>query len=128
MVDCLKNATILYVEDDEAVREGFTRALMRMGKTVHVAKDGQEGIELWEKYRPDIVISDIKMPRLGGIEMANHIKVEHPEQIIIFTTAHSDMSCMVRALSIGANAYITKPVDKDRLKDKLETLISEQYV
>jgi len=59
-----KEISILYVEDEKDVREGYTRALQRVSKNVFIAEDGLEGLKLYKKHKPEIIISDIKMPKI----------------------------------------------------------------
>jgi diguanylate cyclase (GGDEF)-like protein len=118
----LKQITILYVEDDDIVREAYKRTLKRLSKKLFIACDGVEGIELYKKHRPDIIISDIKMPNKNGIEMAKEIKNINPNQIILFTTAHTESGFTLEALDLQVDGYITKPVDKKRLRSKLTAL------
>ncbi|HIP31000.1 MAG TPA: diguanylate cyclase [Sulfurospirillum arcachonense] len=122
MVDYLKQITILYVEDEEAVREGYERALNRYCKNLYVAKDGLEGLELYKNLSPDIVISDINMPRQNGIEMAKQILSINKNQAILFTTAHTESEYTLEALNLNVDGYLIKPVDKKKLKIKLENI------
>ena len=79
----LKQTTILYVEDDKDVRDAYKRTLRRFFKEVFIASNGAEGLELYKRYRPDIVMSDIKMPKKNGIEMAKEIKNNfQPDKLI----------------------------------------------
>jgi len=115
----LNDISILYVEDDKLVRSAYQRTLSRLSKKLFVAKDGVEGLELYKKYRPDIVISDIRMPHKNGIEMTKEIREINPEQIILFTTAHTESDYTLEALDMHVDGYLTKPVDKNVLKQKL---------
>lgn len=118
----LNNISLLYVEDDPQVREGYERALRRHSRELYVAKDGREGLECFRQHHPDIVITDIKMPNINGIEMARAIKSGDPGEPIIFTTAHTEAKYMLEALDIQAEGYLTKPIDKARLLEKLESI------
>jgi diguanylate cyclase (GGDEF)-like protein len=111
--------TILFVEDEPEVRFELKRFLQRYSREVLVATNGEEGIELFRENTPDIVISDIKMPKMNGIDMAKKIKELSPEQIIIFTTAHSDNNYFLEAIEMQVNGYILKPVDLGLLKKKI---------
>jgi diguanylate cyclase (GGDEF)-like protein len=125
LVDYAKKVTILYVEDEDDIREGYQRALTRYCKHLYLAKDGQEGVEQYKKYSPDIVISDINMPRRNGIEMAKEIIAINPNQRIIFTTAHTEATYTIEALNLQVDGYLIKPVDKKKLKAKLEKVSKE---
>ena len=119
MKEYIKQVSILYVEDEESIRDGYVRALTRYCKELYVAKDGLEGLELYIKYSPDVVITDINMPRKNGVEMAQEIKSINPEQVIIFTTAHTESQYTIKALNMQADGYLIKPIDKKKLKTKL---------
>ncbi len=116
------DVSILYVEDEAAIREGYGRALQRICQTVHLAENGEEGLELYRKYRPDIIVSDIRMPRMDGIDMVKAIKAIDPECAFIFTTAYNDSNYMLEALEMQANGYLQKPVQKRLLQEKIVRL------
>ncbi|NPA88547.1 MAG: diguanylate cyclase [Epsilonproteobacteria bacterium] len=118
----LKNLTCLYVEDDEMIRDIFALMLKRYFKEVIIATNGKEGLELFKTCKPDIIISDIRMPIMDGIEMAREIKKIDPSAYIIFVTAFSDSEYLQSALELGAEGYITKPVEKEKLLQKLNFL------
>ena len=115
----LKNIRILYVEDDENIREQFLEILEIYIDTVYVSSDGEEGLAAYEKYLPDIVITDIRMPGLSGLEMATAIKELKPEQPVLITTAFSDAEFLIEAVEIGVDGYIIKPIDVAKLLDSL---------
>ncbi len=117
--DFLKTATILYVEDEDDVREGYARVLSRYAKELYLAENGEVGLELFKKHAPDIVITDIRMPKKNGIDMAKEIKEINPNQSLIFTTAHGESTYLLEAIEVQADAYILKPVAKDVLKNKI---------
>ena len=111
VIQKLKDFTILYVEDDANTRESISMILKPLFKEVYIAKDGIEGLELY-KNNPDIVLTDIKMPNMDGIEMSRKIKQKNPEQIILFFTAFDDKSYFLDAIDIGINGYVFKPLDE----------------
>ena len=96
----LKTSTILYVEDDHEVRLGYSKALSRIAKTLYTANDGEEGLRLFNEYTPDIVITDLKMPHKCGIEMTKEIRKINPEQVVLFTTAHTDPHSTFKSMPI----------------------------
>ncbi|NOR57470.1 MAG: diguanylate cyclase [Sulfurimonas sp.] len=110
-----KEVTILYVEDEKDVREGYARALQRVSQNLFTAKDGLEGLKLYEKHKPDIIISDIKMPNMNGLEMAKAIKDIDENANIIFTTAHSESAYLLEAIELHVEGYLLKPVQKKSL-------------
>jgi diguanylate cyclase (GGDEF)-like protein len=115
--------SILYVEDEKSIREGYAKALHRLCDKLYVAENGKEGLKLYKKHKPDIIISDIKMPVMSGIEMVRAIRQINPDECcIIFTTAHSDNAYLFEALELQVNGYLLKPVQKNILKSKIESL------
>ncbi|MCU7836009.1 MAG: response regulator, partial [gamma proteobacterium symbiont of Taylorina sp.] len=121
-----KIATILYVEDEEGVRQGYERALKRHAKELYIAADGERGLELFIEYHPDIVVTDINMPKMNGIEMAQAIKKINPDQQIIITTAHSETGYFMEAIELQINGYLLKPVDKNILTKKILEIAKNQ--
>ena len=112
--------TILYVEDEEGVRTQLVKFLKNLGSEIFVAVDGKDGLEEYKKHNPDIVISDIKMPNMDGIDMVQTIKEIDKNQPIIFTTAFSNSGFFMDAIDLGVDGYILKPIDLEKLKNKIE--------
>ncbi len=124
----MKNSSslvILYVEDDEQVREGYTRTLRRLCSNLILASNGAMGLEYYLKYRPDIIISDINMPIMNGISMAKEIKKVDLEAMIIFTTAHGESSYLLDAIGLQVSGYLIKPVKKSDLVNIVQKLSSD---
>ena len=121
-MDKLARLKVLYVEDDEFIREELSETLEFDVKELYVAKDGLEGLEKFKKFSPDIVISDVKMPKMNGLEMSKKIKQISASTPIIITTAFSDSNYLMEAIKIGVNRYVTKPVDIDKLYEALNEL------
>lgn len=115
----LKSLNVLYVEDDDEVRPLLARFLQRWVKEVHIAINGQEGFEAYQKFRPDVIITDIKMPVMDGLEMAKAIKSQHREVPIIVITAYSERDYFIRSIEVGVDQYVTKPVDTDALLEAI---------
>ncbi|MBF0606424.1 MAG: response regulator [Candidatus Magnetobacterium sp. LHC-1] len=111
----LRTLTVLYVEDEAGIRENIGEAINRRVGCLHQAENGQEGLELYIKHKPDIVITDIKMPLLNGLEMAREIKKLNPKAQIIITTAFSERELFLDAINIGVNQYVLKPINRDNL-------------
>jgi putative two-component system response regulator len=111
----LKTLSVLYVEDDEEIRELLSRFLQRWVGTLHTANNGQEGAEAFHQHHPDVVVTDIKMPVMDGLEMASAIKSSSSDVPIIVITAYSERDYFIRAIEIGVDQYVTKPVNTDIL-------------
>ncbi len=117
--------TILYVEDEAGIRENVKRPLGYFSSELYIACDGKEGLELYKEHLPDIVVTDIKMPHMSGIEMSQAIKAINPKHHIIITTAHNESDFFMNAIEMHIDAYILKPVDIELLEEQVER-ISEQ--
>lgn len=117
--DELKQISLLYVEDDEAIRKQVSHFLQRKTGQLWVANDGQQGLNLFMVNRPDIVLTDIMMPVMNGLEMVRAIKEKYPETPVIFTTAFNDAAYLLEAIKLRADNYVLKPVDFDELSEAL---------
>jgi len=106
---------LLYVEDEEAAREEVQTLLRRWVREVLTARDGHEGLELFRQQAPDLVVTDLRMPVMSGLDMARAIRKLDPEARIIVTTAHSDTSFFLEAIDLGVDHYVMKPIDLERL-------------
>ena len=115
----LKNFTILYVEDDDIVRKNALEYLRRISKEVIEAKNGKEAIKLWKNHKPDIIITDINMPHLNGLDMASYIRANDKNVQIIIATAYSDTHYLLRAVELQLVKYIVKPITKEKLYQAL---------
>ncbi|MGD0283559.1 MAG: response regulator [Dissulfurispiraceae bacterium] len=107
--------TVLYVEDDPHARKTVTEILKRVIRTVYTAENGKDGLEAFKQHNPDIVITDIRMPVMSGLDMARKIREGNSTKQIIVTTAHSDTDYFLAAIDIAVDQYVLKPVQSDRL-------------
>ncbi len=107
--------SILIVDDDPAILEGMKRLLARVVGTVYAATNGQEGIECFNAYKPDVVISDIRMPVMDGLEMARVIRELSSDHPIAIISAHDDTRLLLKSIDIGIDKYLLKPVRTDLL-------------
>lgn len=122
-MDNFKKYTILYIEDDDGVRTVNSRFLNRMFKNLYEARDGQEGFELYEKHKPDIILTDIKMPKLDGISLAKKIRKNDKDTKIIISTAFSDKDYLMDAIELKLEKYIIKPLTNRNLLPALNKAI-----
>jgi len=118
----LKNLVCLYVEDEDFIRDSFSLMLRRYFKEVITAENGKDGLEKFKSNDVDIVISDIRMPTMDGIEMVKHIKDIDPKTYVIFITAFSDTEYLKAAIDLNIEGYLTKPIDRNILIKKLNFL------
>lgn len=106
---------ILYVEDEEMVRDSFCRYFSRYFKYVDVAVDGEDGLSKVKAKNYDIIITDIQMPKMNGIEMIKKIKEIQPSARFIVATAFSDTRYFIDSISLKVDKYIIKPIDFSEL-------------
>ena len=106
---------ILYVEDESELRDHVAFALRLHIVRVVTAVNGREAVELVQVSRPDIVISDIRMPVMDGLELASVLQQKYPAIPFILCTAFSDTDYLLKAIELGVAAYIPKPIDTMRL-------------
>ncbi len=111
----LSNLRVLLVEDDlDTLRQMEIMLRRRCGK-VYTANNGKLGIKAYESVDPDVIITDLKMPLMGGIEMSRKIRETDRETPIIITTAFDDKEVILKAVDVGINKYIVKPIDTEAL-------------
>jgi YesN/AraC family two-component response regulator len=125
----LKKFSVLYVEDDDEIRDQLANFIKRRVGALHIASNGQEGLLAFDAHRPDIVVTDILMPVMDGLKMAEKIKAISPPTPIIVTTAFNETNFFLKAIDIGVDKYVIKPVNTDILGSVLaqcaHTLLSE---
>ena len=111
---------ILVVDDEKSTLSMFRLFLSAYGYTVLTAENGTEGLQLFEKEKPPIVITDIKMPGVDGIELLRRIKEINEMTEVIMITGHGDMELAVKALDLNATDFINKPIQKPALDSALK--------
>ena len=114
-----KQIKILYVEDEAGTRDQITRLLAGQGYDTLYAANGKEGLELFQTHHPDIVITDIMMPFMNGLDMAREIRAQDNTTQIIVTTAFNDTDYLLAAIEIGINQFVTKPISLQKLFDSV---------
>lgn len=122
-LEILKNKNLLYVEDDEDTLQASAMILEDYVQKLFFARDGQEGLEIFENNPIDIVVSDILMPKLNGIEMIKNIRQKSKQIPIIITTAHTETQYLLDAIHLKVDGYILKPVILEDLFFTLEKTI-----
>jgi len=114
------NLTILYVEDEALIRQNAVEYLGRICKTVFEAEDGFQALQLYHDSKPDIIISDIKMPHINGLEFARKIRQIDKTTPIIIATAHTETDYLLQAVELQLVKYIVKPITAPKLKSALD--------
>lgn len=116
--------TVLYVEDENIFRTVLKEILEETVTNVVLADNGMAGLEAFEKYHPQIVITDIAMPRLNGLQMLKAIKKIRPDIRTIVTTSYSETEYFLEAIELGVNRFILKPFDRSQFKEIISDLVS----
>ncbi|MGH1345071.1 MAG: sigma-54-dependent transcriptional regulator [Nannocystales bacterium] len=104
-------ASILVVEDEEGVREFLVECLQDDDHDVHSAVDGQDGLDTLRRRGFDVVLTDLKMPRVDGMELLRTVRAEQPEVEVVMLTAHGGVESAIEATKLGVMEYLEKPVD-----------------
>ena len=121
---------VIVVDDQTAVREGLVTSLETMQgvEVVGSASDGEEAVELVAALSPDVVLMDLRMPRVDGVEATRCIRADHPETQVVVLTTYADDESIVGALRAGAIGYLTKDAGRDHIRRALEAAASGQAV
>src|ERR1700729_2289649 len=116
----MRQERVLIVEDEENERSGLAEIVTSWGYRAETARDGVEGLEKAAQWSPSIVITDLKMPRMGGIELLGQLAEQDATIAVILVTAQGTIDSAVQAMRLGAYDYITKPIDTQRLRAMLQ--------
>jgi DNA-binding NtrC family response regulator len=111
---------VLIVEDEENERTGLAELVSSWGYRAETARDGAEGLEKVSHWCPSIVVTDLKMPRMGGLELLERVASDAQTMAVIVVTAQGTIDSAVQAMRMGAYDYITKPIDTNRLRTILQ--------
>ena len=113
---------ILIVDDDPSMRMALMESVRRLGYDVQGAMDGADAVELVGRYKPWLVVTDLKMPRLGGLDLIKEIKSRSPQTLMVLMTAYGTVETAVEAMKYGASDYILKPFSTDLLERVIANL------
>ena len=117
---------VLVVDDEPALREGLSQRLQGWGFDVTTAVNAAEADRAMDRRRPDLVLTDLMLPGISGIELLRRFKRHDPDVAVIVMTAHGNVDAAVEAMKAGATDFLTKPIDADALRALLESLVAEQ--
>ena len=124
----MKNNKILIVDDEHLIRWSLEQNLKKQGYEIITAGDGEEAMRLVREQQPDLVLQDIQLPGISGIEVLEKIKEYDDDIIVIMLTAHSGLETAVNAMRLGAYDYVSKPFNLDepflalRIKPQFEAI------
>ncbi len=118
------NISVLFVEDNDTIRFLYDRLLSKRVRRFFIAENGQEGLEIYKQHTPDLIITDISMPVMDGLEMIGYIKEINPEVKVIVMSAYSIKEYFLEAINLGVNGYLIKPVEAKKLFSLIDELAS----
>src|ERR1035437_8780098 len=121
-------ATILVVDDKEMMRDSLSLALARAGHKAVTSGDPSEAQALVREHGPGCVITDLKMPKMDGIELFQKIRAEHPDVPVVLMTAFATISTAVQAMRLGAFDYVQKPFESDEILVVVDRAIQHQQL
>ena len=117
-----ESLSVLVVDDEPAFREGLRQALKQEGFIVHLAADGEEALEVWQTYHPDIVLLDVMLPRMSGIDVCRKIRASDDTPVIMVSARNEEIDAVV-ALEVGADDYVSKPYRVRELIARMRTVL-----
>jgi two-component system response regulator PilR (NtrC family) len=118
--------TILVVDDEDIIRESLTFILAKEGYEVREAANGRVAVELMREHAIDVLLTDLEMPEMKGIELLEHVTRSSPETMVVIITAYGSVETAIAALRKGAVDYILKPVEFDELLLKVKRLLTQR--
>jgi DNA-binding response OmpR family regulator len=124
--DVLAKLRILVVEDDEDMGENLQRILTLAGYQVHLARDGAEAITVLQTQPFHLVLTDLLMPRMGGLELLGEIRRLGPSLPVVFLTAFGNRTAFTRAMDLGAVDFVTKPFRVDSLLRLIQAILDQR--
>lgn len=119
----LKRLSVLFAEDDEIMRLQVTETLKIFFGKVLIAKDGFEAFEIFQLEKPDIILSDIKMPKIDGLQLIEKIRDQNQVIPIIILTSYSDQNTLLRAANSGIDGYILKPLELNNFLETFDKIL-----
>lgn len=123
-MDKQKNIKILVVEDDEIARENEVEYLQEYFQNIYEAKDAIEALKIYEQVQPSIIITDIQMPKLNGLEFVQRIREKNDEVQIIILTAFCDKEYLLKAIELKLVKYLVKPINEKEFYKALQTCVN----
>ncbi len=114
-----ETAQVLVVDDEGAIRYSVSKTLQRVGYNVTEAASGEEALDSMKKHHYDVVLTDIRMPGLTGVELLKRIKEQAPDAIVILMTGYASLGTAVEALRLGAHDYLIKPSSSQDIRQSV---------
>src|SRR5438552_2565840 len=119
---------VLVVDDEASARSGLEKLLRQEGFSVHVAADGPSALAIAGEHPPDVVVTDLKMPGMDGVELLTKLREQDRDLPVVVVTAFGEVASAVHAMRAGADDYLTKPVDFDALTLSIERALQRRVL
>jgi DNA-binding NtrC family response regulator len=116
----MREFTVLIVDDEDDFREITVKRLSKKGLTVFSAESGPKALQILDEQRIDVVLLDVKMPEMDGIETLRHIRSRKPLVEVVLLTGHASVDSGIEGMKLGAFDYLMKPIELDPLCEKLD--------
>lgn len=124
----LNNYTLLFVEDETGIRENFCEYFSLLFKEVYCACDGLEALEIYQEETIDLIITDIKMPNMDGIELVTKIRETDKITDIVVASAHTDVELLLSSIPLNLIEYVVKPLTEDKLYHIFEQFLDTKQI
>lgn len=125
MYSGLLSYKILIIEDEQETRQNYALYLKTLFNEVYEAQDGEKGYQIYQEINPHIMIVDINLPKLNGLELLKKVRQNDQSTKAIMLTAHTDKDFLLEATTLKLNRYLVKPVNRKDLKEALTTAVKE---
>ena len=115
LISVSKGVSLLYVEDDRMLQQETAQLLKNFFEKIDLARNGEEGLEVFEPGKYEIIITDINMPKVNGVEMEKAIRRKDRHQMIIVISAHDEPHYLIDLINAGVQRFLSKPIDLTEL-------------
>jgi len=121
----MSNLTLLYAEDDLQSRKNYAFVLEEYFSEVYLAEDGREALDIYHEKKPDVLLLDISMPFIDGLDVAKFVRTTNKDIPIIMLTAHAEQEKLLTAIPLGLSKYLLKPINDKSLIETVLKVISD---
>jgi len=122
----MNSLSILYAEDEIETSKNYSNYLKRHFKETYIVDNGEDALKYYEKFKPNILLLDINMPKINGLEVAKRVRLKDKKTRIIMLTAHLEQDKLLKAAELNLTKYLPKPISRSKLKLALHEAV-EQY-
>lgn len=127
LMQSMSSLSIIYIEDDENIRSYIEEFLKRYCKSIYVASNAEDGYELYKKYKSGILLVDINLPKMSGIELITKIRQNDKQTRIIISTAYTNKEFTLQAIELNLTRYLVKPITSKDLIEAIRKAVNEIY-